>query len=330
MLKQLGEVTILSLLIAKAFAAEYYVTLNTDDNDLVNSGLESKPLVIHIDKNSMDPEVLEQLANIPNIVFADLPGLPQFVNLKEYSSNLNSGSDSIADVDSLLKRIILQENVDYDRLKSDERFVQVENILNSILNDSSDMNNAGNQLVDTQGKGRHKEYPHWNDIETETETESYTTWSEEPKWNGTTEWTPTETEHLTKEKTHSKSHEYTHEKTTDHKTKPSYMTNGFTTTTQVTDNTTTNTVTSCTGTGSFDCPKNSNSLYSKHGSVSKSIASSTTTKNLELVPQTTIAIRGNYSNVTGNNEFDNSSNYFMVPTTMFIAFIVALLLVSHP
>ena len=46
--------------------------------------LDTKPLTIHFDKNSLTPELMEHLLHASNLVFPDLPEIPEFINLKEY------------------------------------------------------------------------------------------------------------------------------------------------------------------------------------------------------------------------------------------------------
>lgn len=61
--------------------------VQTNDNE---EGLNSRLLTIRLDKESMQPGVMERLSKTSNIIFADFPGLPEFVNAKEYEDILNT------------------------------------------------------------------------------------------------------------------------------------------------------------------------------------------------------------------------------------------------
>ncbi|EDO16342.1 hypothetical protein Kpol_1059p32 [Vanderwaltozyma polyspora DSM 70294] len=145
MFRQIIDSTILGLFITKAYASDYFVTLSTNDTNLAleSGALDANSLVVHIDKTSMTPEILEQLASVPNIVFADLPGLPQFVNLKEYATGES-------EVDKLIRDIIKQEQIDLSKIKEDERYLEIENIVSEILADSAE--NYSDEFAYVYGK----------------------------------------------------------------------------------------------------------------------------------------------------------------------------------
>ncbi|KAL3239144.1 Spo19p [Nakaseomyces bracarensis] len=70
-----------SLLASYAFGEQFKVYLSTEDigGDSVRTGTENNPLVIHIDKQSASPSLLDTLSHSSNIIFADLPNIPEFV-----------------------------------------------------------------------------------------------------------------------------------------------------------------------------------------------------------------------------------------------------------
>lgn len=57
-----------------------------DPAEFAGVTLAEAPLAIHVDPKVLSPEVLEKLSSSSNIVFADLPNSPQFVSLKDYES----------------------------------------------------------------------------------------------------------------------------------------------------------------------------------------------------------------------------------------------------
>ncbi|AQZ15067.1 SPO19 (YPL130W) and YOR214C [Zygosaccharomyces parabailii] len=57
-----------------------------DPAEFAGVTLAEDPLAIHVDPKVLSPEVLEKLSSSSNIVFADLPNSPQFVSLKDYES----------------------------------------------------------------------------------------------------------------------------------------------------------------------------------------------------------------------------------------------------
>ncbi|EDO17169.1 hypothetical protein Kpol_1072p39 [Vanderwaltozyma polyspora DSM 70294] len=90
MFKQILEFLLLSLLLGYSNAADILLSLNTGDlgGDSIDD-LDTKPIIIHIDKSSMSPDVLKHLSKTSNVVFADIPASPQFINLKDLESELN-------------------------------------------------------------------------------------------------------------------------------------------------------------------------------------------------------------------------------------------------
>lgn len=70
--------------VAQAAANEFSNTFNPAE--FVDVTSEEAPLAIRIDSEALSPEVLEKLSSTSNIVFANLPNSPQFVSLKDYES----------------------------------------------------------------------------------------------------------------------------------------------------------------------------------------------------------------------------------------------------
>lgn len=55
-------------------------------------GFGSKQLVVHVDKNSISPEKLAAIASSSNVVFAEMPDMPEFVSVKVYEQLQALGS----------------------------------------------------------------------------------------------------------------------------------------------------------------------------------------------------------------------------------------------
>ena len=72
---------------AMASSKEFNVVLSTNDlgGDSLGS-LGAEPLVLRLDENSMSEELLAKLEHSPNIVFAGLPNIPEFINSNEYNN----------------------------------------------------------------------------------------------------------------------------------------------------------------------------------------------------------------------------------------------------
>lgn len=73
--------------VAVAKSKEFNVVLSTNDlgGDSL-SPLGAEPLVLRLDENSMSEELLAKLERSPNIVFAGLPNIPEFINSNEYNN----------------------------------------------------------------------------------------------------------------------------------------------------------------------------------------------------------------------------------------------------
>lgn len=69
------------LLTSVALGEQFKVYLNTEDigGDSIKKGTGSNPLVIHIDKQSASSALIDTLSHSSNIIFADLPNVPEFV-----------------------------------------------------------------------------------------------------------------------------------------------------------------------------------------------------------------------------------------------------------
>ncbi|CCE63801.1 hypothetical protein TPHA_0F03200 [Tetrapisispora phaffii CBS 4417] len=136
------QAIVLAAFVSGAYAQDYLVTLNADSNsDTVgfeinsNDDLGRNPLVVHLDKSNLSPEMLEKLGSVPNIVFADLPDLPQFVNLREYISKDDNG------LQELLKGIVPEsKNIDWNNVQNNQKYQELEGVFNEFLNDSVDSN----------------------------------------------------------------------------------------------------------------------------------------------------------------------------------------------
>lgn len=71
-------------------AEQFRAFLSTDEigSDSIQRGTDDNPLVIRIDKQSYSPELIDTLTKSTNIIFADLPDVPEFIK-----------ADKISDVD---------------------------------------------------------------------------------------------------------------------------------------------------------------------------------------------------------------------------------------
>lgn len=76
------------LLSSLALGEQFKVYLSTEDigGDSLKMGSSSNPLVIHIDKQSASPALIDTLSHSSNLIFADLPNVPEFV--KASSNNV--------------------------------------------------------------------------------------------------------------------------------------------------------------------------------------------------------------------------------------------------
>ena len=52
--------------------------------------IETRLLTVRLDKEFLQPSVMERLSKTSNIIFADFPEMPEFVNAKQYEDILNS------------------------------------------------------------------------------------------------------------------------------------------------------------------------------------------------------------------------------------------------
>ncbi|CCF59673.1 hypothetical protein KAFR_0H02640 [Kazachstania africana CBS 2517] len=94
MWNQLSIILATSVVLAKAETFQAYLTTEDVGGDSTEL---NRPLTVHLDKNTMSAELLEKLQHTSNIVFADLPQVPEFVTLKEYEEIFNKMYDEEED-----------------------------------------------------------------------------------------------------------------------------------------------------------------------------------------------------------------------------------------
>ncbi|QLQ81475.1 hypothetical protein HG537_0F02360 [Torulaspora globosa] len=133
MLNRLSINLVLALIVAqKAFAVRKQLTLTTEELGGDSTEISAnKPLMVHLDKNSMSAEAMETLARESNIDIADLPDFPQFVTSGEFESMKYSADD-------LLEYLARDQDLDLDAIKQDERYYQIEDILKEITDEYSE------------------------------------------------------------------------------------------------------------------------------------------------------------------------------------------------
>ncbi|CCD25040.1 Spo19p NDAI_0E02230 [Naumovozyma dairenensis CBS 421] len=125
MWNQLSFSIINSILISSVLTERVNLYLTTDDlgGDSV-TGLDHKPLTLHIDKESLTPELSTILSHSPNIIFADMPGQPEFINIREVEDAIEDNTviqeENVDDIDA-------DEADDNDDENEDEHDVRNEN-----------------------------------------------------------------------------------------------------------------------------------------------------------------------------------------------------------
>ncbi|QLL30920.1 hypothetical protein HG536_0A07350 [Torulaspora globosa] len=130
MLNRLSINLVLALVVAhEASASRKQLTLTTEELGGDSTEISAnKPLIVHLDKNSMSPEMVETLARASNIDLADLPDYPEFVTSGEFESMKYSADD-------ILEYLVRDHSLDLDKIKQDERYNQIEEILKEIADE---------------------------------------------------------------------------------------------------------------------------------------------------------------------------------------------------
>lgn len=148
MLNRLSINLVLALVVAhKASALRKQLTLTTEELGGDSTEISAnKPLIVHLDKNSMSPEAMETLARESNIDLADLPDYPQFVTSGEFESMKYSADD-------ILEYLVRDQDLDLDTIKQDERYNQIEEILKEIADEYSEQD-EGKRCSRGQDKDR--------------------------------------------------------------------------------------------------------------------------------------------------------------------------------
>lgn len=310
MFKQVTTTSLVVLaIISKASSSKFSLTLSTEQlgGDSTDYS-EAKPLVVHVDKNSMSPEILEHLAHTSNIVFADLPELPQFINLREYESMKYA-------TDDLLDQLINEQNLNLNSVKQNEKFSQIESILKEIITEDS-KDDKKETIYEGKGENpekkemdikieepKHVEYPD-KDIFWGTDVSLISTKETEKKSD------PGRSTYSTSEHSSDK-----HEKTSTFKTKStSTSEEKHTTKSGSTSEHKHNTITST----SEHKNKTSSSISTKKSR----------TRTSKVYSTSLLRAPNNVSNITVSVGYDNSSS-FVMPTSLVLAFLLTVLLFVH-
>ncbi|CCE64018.1 hypothetical protein TPHA_0G01820 [Tetrapisispora phaffii CBS 4417] len=99
-------ILLFTFLISKSLCNESIISLNIEDSlDKTIDNANSNTLVVHLNKDSISPELLSKLVSSTNIIFADMPELPDFINrntLKKSKNSYDTKFDStIHNIDSI-------------------------------------------------------------------------------------------------------------------------------------------------------------------------------------------------------------------------------------
>lgn len=152
MLQQISIVSLLCFVLIRLTAgSRFSFTLTTEElgGDSTNS-MTVQPLVVHVDKQNMAPEILEKLYHTSNIVFADFPEVPEFINLKEYESMKYA-------TEELLNQLMNEHNLALESVKQNEKYSEIEAILQEIISEEAAVapegnTDIGNSKAKTNGK----------------------------------------------------------------------------------------------------------------------------------------------------------------------------------
>lgn len=128
MWKQLTLTLLTTTYLASSQELKVYFSEEEVQSNENEEGLNSHLLTIRLDKESLQPGVMERLSKTSNIIFADFPGLPEFVNAKEYEDILNTLYNDKGDQENLQPNESNSENstdsMD-DKKKEDDRHIEI-------------------------------------------------------------------------------------------------------------------------------------------------------------------------------------------------------------
>lgn len=161
------------ILTHEANASRKQLTLTTEELGGDSTEISNhEPLVVHLDKNSMSSEALEDLARTSNIDIANLPDFPQFVRLGEFERMKYS-------TDDILEELVREQELDLNTVKQNERFHEIEEILKEIADEYAeqdereqcrrgqykDRSTKGDEICDGSTKGccENDDDEYWND-----------------------------------------------------------------------------------------------------------------------------------------------------------------------
>lgn len=141
MIRKVSQFIVLAYIISQCCAQKYVISLSTDSvgGDSVEH-LDFKPLVVHVDKNSMSPEILSHLASTSNIVFADLPDFPQFININEVNRNEDKSTSSLI-------KLLKESHTDLKGLQNNDDKGYLRTLLKELTDD--DQEKISDNKVDT-------------------------------------------------------------------------------------------------------------------------------------------------------------------------------------
>ncbi|CCF59228.1 hypothetical protein KAFR_0G01940 [Kazachstania africana CBS 2517] len=149
MLKQVIFTALFSFCLAKVLATKFTVTLNTEsntDSSHFSSQLNKEPLEVHVDTETLTPELLKKFSQATNIFFSDIPGSPKIFKAnddldfdEDYYFDEDEGDEEENNEFRTLLSNILDEPREYiDAIQKHRRFSDVRQILEEIMDDLPD------------------------------------------------------------------------------------------------------------------------------------------------------------------------------------------------
>lgn len=104
------------------------VTLTTEElqGDSHTKDVQNKPLVVHVDQESLTPDMIQHLSRTSNIIVPNLLDLPEFINPLEFHASEPNGN--------LVDQIASGNIVSPEAVKNDPRFLELVSFLRANAN----------------------------------------------------------------------------------------------------------------------------------------------------------------------------------------------------
>ena len=161
---------------------ELKIHLSEESNNerMQDNNIETRVLTVTLDRDSLQPSVIERLSRTSNIVFADFPEMPEFVNAKQFEDILNSLYNEKEDED---KSEEAEEREEDANPRDPNIQINEENILESVEEDKNDneKNLFNNEL---QNEERNDDFdsktPEMNDEKKDRMEENFENKNDEP------------------------------------------------------------------------------------------------------------------------------------------------------